>query len=412
MRIFRLRPLSKAFLLAILLLLAGSAFNVSHAQGTKKQQNRRKELEKEIALLEKQIKDNQKKSASALNTLNLIDAQISSRKALVAESDREISSIEKDIAACQGHLDTLQARLDTLSTYYNRLVRSAYKNRDTKVWYMYLLSSANIGQAVRRAGYLKGLSTRMNAQARKIMHTRDEVQVQKQELDSLHNEATGLRDRRRSEMASLQKEEASAKALVGTLKKNKKKIQQDLVKRKKQIAALDREIESAISASQNKGSGSGSKKGGTASSSKTRTEVNPELTSKFTSNKGKLPWPVAGAIVERFGQKSRSGLEGYSVPASKGMTIAVDPGTKVKAIFDGEVTRVSVQAGYNICVIIQHGSYYSFYCKLGRVSVKAGDKVKTGQSIGTVDTIDEQTNLHLRIYNGTTAVNPEVWLQK
>ena len=48
---------------------------------------------------------------------------------------------------------------------------------------------------------------------------------------------------------------------------------------------------------------------------------------------------------------------------------------------------IVVMPGYNKCVLVQHGNYFSFYCKLGTVSVKAGDKVKTGQVVGTVDTI-------------------------
>ena len=100
------------------------------------------------------------------------------------------------------------------------------------------------------------------------------------------------------------------------------------------------------------------------------------------------------------------------LPFNDGIGIAVSPGTQVKAIFDGVVQRIAIIPGYNQCVIVQHGNYFSLYCKLGNTSVKVGDKIKTGQVLGTVDTINGETQLHLQIWNGTTPQNPELWLKK
>ena len=43
--------------------------------------------------------------------------------------------------------------------------------------------------------------------------------------------------------------------------------------------------------------------------------------------------------------------------------------------------------------------------------VKKGDKVKTGQALGTVDTIGGETQLHFQIWSGKTPQNPEIWLR-
>ena len=43
-------------------------------------------------------------------------------------------------------IDSLQVRLDTMTFYYNKLVKGAYKNRDARVWYMYILASENLAQ--------------------------------------------------------------------------------------------------------------------------------------------------------------------------------------------------------------------------------------------------------------------------
>ena len=44
-------------------------------------------------------------------------------------------------------------------------------------------------------------------------------------------------------------------------------------------------------------------------------------------------------------------------------------------------------------------------------AVKAGDKVRTGQSLGTIDTINGQTQLHFQVWQGTKPQNPESWLK-
>ena len=73
------------------------------------------------------------------------------------------------------------------------------------------------------------------------------------------------------------------------------------------------------------------------------------------------------------------------MPFNNGVNIALPPNTAVKAVFGGTVSKVIVMPGYNQCVLIQHGGYFTFYCKLASVNVKAGDKVSTGQVIGRVD---------------------------
>ena len=94
------------------------------------------------------------------------------------------------------------------------------------------------------------------------------------------------------------------------------------------------------------------------------------------------------------------------------MDIAVKKGTQAKAVFDGVVKQVFVMPGYNQCVLVQHGnSYFTFYCRLGSVNVKGGDKVVTGEVLGTVDTILGQDQLHFELWKNTVPQNPENWIR-
>ncbi|MBR0290949.1 MAG: M23 family metallopeptidase, partial [Bacteroidales bacterium] len=55
--------------------------------------------------------------------------------------------------------------------------------------------------------------------------------------------------------------------------------------------------------------------------------------------------------------------------------------------------------------------YFTFYCKMGSVAVKAGYKVKTGQVLGHVATIADETQLHFQLWKGREPQNPEKWLR-
>lgn len=392
----------------ILAVIAALAWHIpAYSQNTRTQEARRARLQKEIAILDEQIRANSAKSANAMSRLTLISGKVDSRKRLIEESDREISEYSDSIARKEREISVIKARLDTLSAHYARLVRGAYINRSPKVWYMYILASDNIGQAFRRYGYLRDLSRQMNVQASKIIDIREELEKESAKLTAMKRGAEAVRAQRVSEMNKLKAEEDEARSLVSQLKKNKRKYQSDLSRKQREVEALNREIERIIR-SATEGTGKSGKGG---SQTVTRKPIDYTLAKKFEANKGKLPWPADGPVVDHFGQRFHPVYTNLKLPFNNGVTIALPAGTEIKAVFDGVVKQIVVMPGYNKCILVQHGNYFSFYCKLGTVSVKAGDKVKTGQVVGTVDTIGGETQLHFQIWSGRTPQNPETWLR-
>lgn len=392
----------------ILAVIAALAWHIpAYSQNTRTQEARRARLQKEIAILDEQIRANSAKSANAMSRLTLISGKVDSRKRLIEESDREISEYSDSIARKEKEISVIKARLDTLSAHYARLVRGAYINRSPKVWYMYILASDNIGQAFRRYGYLRDLSRQMNVQASKIIDIREELEKESAKLTAMKRGAEAVRAQRVSEMNKLKAEEDEARSLVSQLKKNKRKYQSDLFRKQREVEALNREIERIIR-SATEGTG---KSGKGSSQTVTRKPIDYTLAKKFEANKGKLPWPADGPVVDHFGQRFHPVYTNLKLPFNNGVTIALPAGTEIKAVFDGVVKQIVVMPGYNKCILVQHGNYFSFYCKLGTVSVKAGDMVKTGQVVGTVDTIGGETQLHFQIWSGRTPQNPETWLR-
>ena len=374
--------------------------SAASAQDTRAQEERKARLEREIAIIDRQLAENASQSSSMLSDLTLIRKNISNRKALVAEADAKVRRINDSIYITQKEINRLQARVDTLTSHYSRLVLSAYKNRDARIWYMYMFASDNLGQAFRRFGYFRNLSTHMKNEARTIRTMQDELAVRKDELAKMKASAEAVKKERVQELEKLRKDEAKADGVVKKLQKDRKKYQNQLAAKKKEVNALNREIARIIASAMT-----------VDSKKKEKKPVDLKLDGEFSKNKGKLPWPADGPVVSGFGKHFHPVYKNLELPPNNGVDLALAKGTQVCSVFDGVVAQVIVMPGYNQCVLVQHGNYFTLYCKMKNLLVVQGDKVKTGQALGTIDTINGQTQLHFEIWKGKNPQNPENWLR-
>lgn len=135
------------------------------------------------------------------------------------------------------------------------------------------------------------------------------------------------------------------------------------------------------------------------------------INGSFAANRGRLPMPITGgyAITRHYGSYNVSGLNGVQLD-SKGINITGHAGAHARSVFEGEVTAIFTYSGmYNI--IVRHGSYMSVYCNLSSTSVRRGQHVQRGQTLGAVAT-DASGNctLHFQLRKETAKLNPEAWL--
>lgn len=394
----------KVTLTAVALLIYQSVM-VLHAQDTSAQEQKKERLEREIELINRQLSSTNSKSRSALATYDLVSKKVSNRQALLRESRRKEKECADKIYLKQKEINKLQESYDTLAAHYDRLVLGAYKNRDARIWYMYILASDDLSQAYRRYGYFKSLASQIGEEARRMEDARAKLEAERDELQKLRAEQKVVTQNTQKELGKLQSEQAESKALVGKLKKEKSKYQKELAAKRKQVEALDREIARLVREAMKGGTVSG------AGKKSNKMVIDEKLAAEFSKNKGKLPWPADGPVVDAFGERYHPVYKNVKLPKNNGVGIALRPGTSVKCVFDGVVKQVLVMPGYNQCVLVQHGNYFTFYCKLKNVVVKSGQKVKIGQEIGTVDTINRETQLHFQIWKDTTPQNPESWLK-
>lgn len=138
-----------------------------------------------------------------------------------------------------------------------------------------------------------------------------------------------------------------------------------------------------------------------------------KLASSFGALRGRMPFPVpSGFISDHFGVHKHPILKGVMIN-NNGIDIQTAPGSPVHSVYEGIVQSVVNIPGINMVVAIQHGDYFTVYSKLDNVSVSTGQRVRTGQRIGSVASDDDGTaEINFQVWKNTIRQNPEQWLRR
>lgn len=379
---------------ALLLFVSGA-----NAQDSDSKSKLKERIQQEISFIDAQLKNLNTKQRATNENLALIRRKVDDRKKLIKRLDAQIREADLKISAKKKEINTLQAEIDTLGAYYSKLVANAYRNRNTKVWFMYVLASENIGQGYRRLGYLKNLSSTVNIQAAKIKEKRAEMEQELKVLEEYRAQSLAMKGNRVKEYNKLAAEESDAKKVVAEISRNQSKYKKELAKKRKEIERINAEMQRVVNKS-------------VATEKKKNLPVDVKLSGSFAQNKGNLGWPVSrGVITEKFGVNFHPVYKNIRLPENNGITITTDKNAEVHCVFEGTVKQIVMMQGYGQCVLVQHGEYYTFYCKLRKVSVKSGQKVTSGQVLGYLEADGRSSTIQFQIWKGTQKQNPESWLR-
>lgn len=137
----------------------------------------------------------------------------------------------------------------------------------------------------------------------------------------------------------------------------------------------------------------------------------PDLAGQpFARVKGKLPWPVKGALLARFGQLRSGGPLKW-----QGLVIGADRGTQVRALFPGRVVYADWLPGLGLLLVVDHGGgYMSLYGHNEQLYRRVGDRVSAGDALAAVGDAAGfgKPGLYLEIRKGRQALDPAAWLTK
>lgn len=137
----------------------------------------------------------------------------------------------------------------------------------------------------------------------------------------------------------------------------------------------------------------------------------PELAEQpFQRVKGKLPWPIKGALLAKYGQLRAGGPLKW-----QGLVIAAERGAQVRAPYYGRVVYADWLPGLGLLIVLDHGGgYMSLYGHNEQVYRRVGDRVAPGDVLAAVGEAAGlgRPGLYLEIRKGKQTVDPQEWLAK
>ncbi len=128
----------------------------------------------------------------------------------------------------------------------------------------------------------------------------------------------------------------------------------------------------------------------------------------FAQARGKLPWPVDGRLVARYGTPRG----GDARTKWDGVLIGASAGSQVRAVHGGRVVFADWLRGAGLLVILDHGNgYLSLYGHNQSLLKDAGEVVKAGEPIATVGTSGGQDTpaLYFAIRQQGRPSDPAQW---
>src|SRR5690606_579012 len=198
---------------------------------------------------------------------------------------------------------------------------------------LFLLSAENFNQAYRRMLYMRRYTSFRNNQAATMKILQSLLNEKAENLEKLKVTRQQLLSETRSETQKLAQEKNQQNREIQELKKQQRDLRQKLEQQRRIEQQLEREIQRIIEEEARKNREAGEP-------AYTLTPEQKLVGESFEQNKLRLPWPVErGIITERFGIHRHPVLENVQV-RNNGINIATEPGSKVRAVFNGEVSRV------------------------------------------------------------------------
>ena len=388
--------------------------NIS-AQQTKREvlEARRVQNQKDQIYINALLSNTKRKEQNVLSDLTDLKVKIKTREDLISAITNESNELDNEIYLNQLEINQNKRDLETLKKDYADMIYKSYKSKSQNSRIMFLLSSENFLQGYKRFQYMKQYTSFRKKQGEEIQQKTIKVQVLTDTLKLKKDLKQKLLSEEKKEKTLVEKEKTEQENLLSVVKKKENKYKKQIRKFQKEEARIDALIDKAIRdaiAASNKKAGAKSSK----SAEFTLTAEAKELASKFTLNKGKLPWPVEKGYVSTYYGKQPHPIVKTATIQSNGVRITTNKGSKARAVFEGTVLAVQVMTGNKKAVLIQHGNYITVYKNLENIVVNTGDNVTTKQIIGTIftDKITDKTILGFVLSKNTNTENPTSWIYK
>lgn len=329
--------------------------------------------------------------------------------------EKQVEALQKELKKSETELQRLdeeKKKLQSARTEQQRLIaiqaRAAYQN-GRQEYLKLLLNQQNPEKFARTLTYYDYLSQarleqlkNFNETLRQLANVEKDISlqqaqllVQKSSLDTQREELEKVRKERQLALAKLnddvkarddklkarEQDQADLAKVLKTIEETLARQAREAEEARQKALIAQQEAEKKRLREAQADASDAPRKPARSSPGALVSSAGPSFGGAFAAARGKLPWPVDGRLLARFGETrgddSRSKWDGVMISAAAG--------SQVHAVHGGRVVFADWLRGAGLLVILDHGNgYLSLYGHNQTLLKEAGDVVKAGESISTV----------------------------
>jgi septal ring factor EnvC (AmiA/AmiB activator) len=388
-RISLRRGFSRVAALAVLVLLSAQPGRAPAQEDIAEFEKRLAKIHQDIRVLRARIEEMANQESTLLTRLG----QIALTKKLIRNELAALAlrqqKLSEEVAATRETIASLRRKLAREQRSIEKTLVTLYKYGRFN-FLQFLLEAENMNAVFSESRHLAVLARHQQDVITAYLKTMGDLRKAEDAQAKQSAEVAGLINEADEKRRELEAQEAKNRTLVQEIQKNRKISEQALQEQKERAEHLQSLMDKLAS----------------------QEIVLPFRFVPLYERKGKLPWPIAGRVITRFGIERHLNTStmnnGIEIAPSKDDTI-------VRSIHPGKAVFADFFQGYGNLLIIDHGmNYYTLYGHCDEFMVGKGEFVREGQPIALAGDIGslKGVTLYLEIRFKTKPLDPLQWLKR
>jgi len=388
-RISLRRGFSRVAALAVLVLLSVQPGRAPAQEDIAEFEKRLAKIHQDIRVLRARIEEMANQESTLLTQLG----QIALTKKLIRNELAALAlrqqKLSEEVAATRETIASLRRKLAREKRSIEKTLVTLYKYGRFN-FLQFLLEAESMNSVFSESRHLAVLARHQQDVITAYLKTMGDLRKAEDAQAKQSAEVAGLISEADEKRRELEAQEAKNRTLVQEIQKNRKISEQALQEQKERAEHLQSLMDKLAS----------------------QEIVLPFRFVPLYERKGKLPWPIAGRVITRFGIERHLNTStmnnGIEIAPSKDDTI-------VRSIHPGKAVFADFFQGYGNLLIIDHGmNYYTLYGHCDEFMVGKGEFVREGQPIALAGDIGslKGVTLYLEIRFKTKPLDPLQWLKR
>lgn len=334
-----------------------------------------------------EINRQQKSLSSQQQELDALQQSLKQQELAINAAEQKIRQTEQSLRNTNNKISNLNQNIIQLNE--QRTQQSSQLAELLKLYYMTQQGKAPASvlgtdaDKDRISQYFQYIAKARSKAIAELEVTYQDLSQSKQQLSAEKNHIALLLEQQKKEQQTLAKSQSNRKGTIGKIQKSISSDRVYLDELQRNETRLQAEIAKAAK----------------------RAAVPMDGLAK---QKGKLPWPVKGKVLHKYGSKQAGQIDW------KGVVIQANYGQKVSAVYPGTIVFADYLRGYGLVILLDHGkgdmTLYGFNQTLLK---KEGDRVTGGEAIALAgDTGGQsQASVYFELRRNSKTYNPSSWLK-